>query len=127
MRRVTDGVRDRRARQGETLRRLRVERGLELVEAAAATDSPHLDRSRIWRLEHGSRPIGYEDLAALSRAYGIPLEELQKEVGDQQAGMFWDMVATLRADLTTVPTLTDEEAGLLAAVLQAVRLSQLAL
>ncbi|MDP9484887.1 MAG: helix-turn-helix domain-containing protein [Actinomycetota bacterium] len=60
----------------ERLRVLRAQRGLQLTEAAAKIG---VDRHTLRRLERGVGEPRYPTLNKISRAYGVPVEELLEE------------------------------------------------
>lgn len=69
------------AEVGGRLKRLRVERGVTLVELAAATG---ISKSTLSRLESGQRRPSLELLLPIAKAHRIPLDDLvgAPEVGD---------------------------------------------
>jgi len=56
---------------GRLLRRVRLERGLTILELdeVTAAHGHRVPRSRLSLLERGEAPIRFDDLSALSRAY----------------------------------------------------------
>ena len=67
-------------RVGSRLKRLRIQRGMTLVEVAQATA---MSKSTLSRLETGQRRPTLELLLALSQTYQVPLDDL---VGAPEAG-----------------------------------------
>lgn len=62
---------------GEAMRRLRVERGLE-IDAVARTTG--LEPARIRDLEAGLAPAWFQEALALANAYGIVIDEFARVV-----------------------------------------------
>lgn len=65
------------ASPGDQFRRLRVERGFDLVEASRRAG---ISEARLAALESGSVAAWFEEAVRLARAYGMTVDELAAEV-----------------------------------------------